>query len=141
MILKPLTAMITGSNSLSTMPTLVLLFLSNVMFMVESLSLYNWSTANSTLPRGNSDMVIGAWDDAIFLVGRNPDENQLLKYDTLNNQFIDYGEYYIPENVSTQSQYQFHTSINNVIYIYDDAMLVTFDMATIAFTRQIHVLR
>ena len=89
--------MITGSNSLSTMPKLVLLFLSNVMYMVEILSLYNWSTANSTLPRANSDMVVGAWKDAIFLVGGNPNENQLLKYDTLNNEFIDYGEYYIEQ--------------------------------------------
>eukprot|EP01084_Bolivina_argentea_P203157 347018_1 len=87
----------------------------------------------TSLPRGLCSSAIGYHNNSIYLIGgeKTGSQRSLLEYNVLQNNFTDFGEFYLPQSDAIyygRKESQHYTQIDHYLYIIDSNSLFRFDL-------------
>eukprot|EP01083_Nonionella_stella_P139744 426937_1 len=95
-----------------------------------------WQSPSLRMPRSVGFSAVGWYNNTIVIIGSYRDQNsapkQMMTYNIHTNQFIDYGETYVPQPI--QCDGQAYAQMHGVLYMIYYDMVLTYDMKTKEFT-------
>eukprot|EP01083_Nonionella_stella_P002262 6501_1 len=92
-----------------------------------------WIIGDSSLPRADDSMAVGAYNGKIFIIGGYYEGNALVEFDIATHSVTDHGKRAIMAS-KTDGAAQFWSQQGPILYIIDDTVFSIYDMHTRQFT-------